>query len=282
VPLLQDLLSPSVPDAKVLYHYTGQEGLLGIVREKRLRVSSILHLNDAAEFNYTIGLAQQDLNKRLRLERGPWNTFYGTVLESLDNLGKTMTLFVGSFSENGDSLSQWRAYAQNGIGFSLGFEYDYLRPLAQAQEFRLLHCNYSKQDHTRAIDEIVADAGKQIDMHQADDVRAAVARFYDSLVKIAAVLKHPSFAEEREWRLISSPVFLDQKPSASFRPGKSMVIPYREFNLASEGEPMQIADLCVGPTPHMELSRLSVEYLLDASEVGRGAVRGSDVPYRSW
>lgn len=279
--LLRDLLSPSVPDAKLLYHYTGQEGLLGMVGEKRLRVSSILHLNDAAEFNYTIGLAQEYLNIRLRHERGPWNTFYGTVLEALGHL-KTMTLFVGSFSENGDSLSQWRAYAHNGIGFSLGFEYDYLRRLAAAQDFRLLRCNYSQKDHTQVINEIVARAGGQINIHEADNVEPAVEQFNDSLVKIAAVLKHPSFAEEREWRLISSPVFLDQRPPASFRPGKSMVIPYREFSLMSEGVPMRIADLCVGPTPHMELSRLSVEYLLGASNVEHGVVRGSDVPYRGW
>ena len=69
--LVEDLLSPTVPDEKILYHYTGQDGLLGVLKEKKLRVSSVLHLNDAAEFSYTIGLAKQHLAFRLRKESIP-------------------------------------------------------------------------------------------------------------------------------------------------------------------------------------------------------------------
>lgn len=279
--LLNELLSPTVDDAKILYHYTGQEGLLGIVREKKLRVSSILHLNDSAEFNYTIKLAQENLNLRLRHERGPSNTFYGTALENFGFLQK-MTLFVGSFSQQGDSLSQWRAYAQGGIGFSLGFEYQYLRELAEEQGFRLLRCNYDKETHSRVINDIVDEAGSKVDPKDGDKVESAVSHFYSALVNVAAVLKHPSFNEEREWRLISSPVLLEMRPLALFRPGKSMVVPYQEFALANANSNFHLADLCIGPAPHMELSRFSVEHLLVTSGVAHAPVRASVVPFRSW
>jgi len=281
VTVLENLLSPAVPDSKILYHYTGQDGLLGIIKEKKFRVSSILHLNDAAEFNYTIELARQHLSSRLRHERGPCNTFYGTALDGLGFFGK-FALFVGSFTQNGDSLSQWRAYAQGGIGFSLGFECEQLRPLAEAQGFRLLRCSYDKVEHSQAIDDLVNDAGQRLNPRDGNDVGLAVQYFYDELVNVATVLKHPSFAEEREWRLISSPVLLDLRPPALFRSGKSMVVPYREFDLVGVDGRMRLADLCIGPTPHTELSRLSVEHLLVASGVENVSVRGSAVPYRSW
>jgi hypothetical protein len=261
--------------------YGPRWSVLGILNSKKLCVSSILHLNDAAEYNYTLGLAQEYLDSRLRYERGPWNEFYGTALEGLGLLRK-MTLFVGSFSENGDSLSQWRAYAQNGIGFSLGFEYERLQTLADAQEFRLVRCNYSKEAHEEVIHELAGDTGPQIKGAEIEDAGVAVQRFYGALVKLAAVLKHPSFAEEREWRLVSAPGSLDLRIPVMFRHGKSMIVPYREFNLVGAEGRMHVADLCVGPAPHMELAKFSVERLLSASGVEHNVMRSSVVPYRSW
>ena len=33
---------------------------------------------------------------------------------------------IGCFSKNGDLLSQWRAYAEDGKGFSIGFDSNYI------------------------------------------------------------------------------------------------------------------------------------------------------------
>jgi hypothetical protein len=65
---------------EIIYHYTSQQGLLGIVNGKSLWVSSIRHLNDAAEFGYSVEMIREILTRRLRAERGPWNTYYGTIL----------------------------------------------------------------------------------------------------------------------------------------------------------------------------------------------------------
>jgi hypothetical protein len=35
---------------RILYHYTSQQGFLGIVEHRAIWASSIFHLNDAAEF----------------------------------------------------------------------------------------------------------------------------------------------------------------------------------------------------------------------------------------
>src|SRR6267378_2307536 len=146
--LLDDILTPYVPDGKNLFHYTTQDGLLGIIRDKELWVSSILHMNDAAEFNYTVELVRETIKNKRKNEKPPRTDLYDEILKQLRRF-EDMTIFVGSFSERRDSLSQWRAYTHNGIGFSVGFEYEYLNRCAQRQGYIIRRCNYDKDKHRR-------------------------------------------------------------------------------------------------------------------------------------
>ena len=50
-----------IPD--VLYHYTTQAGLLGIIQSKQIWATSVLFLNDTTEINYAIKLIQENTNK---------------------------------------------------------------------------------------------------------------------------------------------------------------------------------------------------------------------------
>ena len=45
-----------------LYHYTSQEGLLGILSSKTLWATRIQYLNDSTEFAYTLALLQKAFN----------------------------------------------------------------------------------------------------------------------------------------------------------------------------------------------------------------------------
>jgi adenosylmethionine-8-amino-7-oxononanoate aminotransferase len=45
----------------VLYHYTSQAGLLGIINSKVLWASNIFYLNDTTEFAYFVDLADDSL-----------------------------------------------------------------------------------------------------------------------------------------------------------------------------------------------------------------------------
>lgn len=233
------------------------------------------HLNDSAEFNYTLDLARTDMGlKYLGADSGPKRMFFAFALDFLEIL-KTTPLFVGSFSLNGDLLSQRRAYTKNGIGFSLGFEYDYLRALAEAQGFKLLRCNYNQVEHNQAIPELIDASCLKTNPQHDIDVQAI--RFFTSqLVNIASVLKHPSFAEEKEWRLVSADP--EVNGPVLFRSGKSMVVPYKEFKLAEDGSPLQMRDSCIGPTPHVEMSKFSVEQLMSKSGINANIVRSSTVP----
>jgi hypothetical protein len=275
-------LTAAVPSSGTIYHYTSQEGLLGIIKSKSLWASSIRHLSDAAEFGYAVDLTREKLNARLKAERGPWNTFYGGALEELDTIGD-MTLFVGSFSEEGDSLSQWRAYTPNGIGFSVGFEFEHLKKLARPQLFQVMKCVYKDSEHDEILEELIKIAGRKIAGDGFDE--AAVADLIVGLFTYAPAIKHPSFSEEHEWRIVSAiarPLLPGSEP-VKFRPGKSMLIPYREFKLVDENEKLFIPRVVVGPAPHMELSEASLLYLLVTAGLNVSwQISRSSVPYRSW
>jgi hypothetical protein len=102
------------------------------------------------------------------------------------------------------------------------------------------------------------------------------------LLRLAAILKHPSFEEEQEWRLVS-PVVPDYRQAAvSFREGRSMLVPYMSFALALEDqEPVALDHVFLGPTPNISLSMNSMKMCL--AKHGIRPVRGIEycqIPYR--
>jgi DUF2971 family protein len=274
--ILQALVA-AVPERETLYHYTSQAGLLGIVQKKHLWVSSIRHLNDSREFAYSAELLRTILNGRLRHENGPWNGYYDAILTGLDAIGDT-TLFVGCFSENGDLLSQWRAYTPNGVGYSVGVKFTDLKSLATSQRFRLVKCSYDAFEHGLILNELIDEAAKKI---TGGDFREAVETFFVVLFKYAPALKHPSFAEEKEWRLVGEIVQPTDR-TTRFRLGKSMLVPYGEFSLMDAADICRLSKIFIGPCPHKEQSVMSVTRLLFSEGFGHCAVAHSAVPYRSW
>ncbi len=266
-----------MPAPPILYHYTTEEGLLGIIKSRCLWTTNIFYLNDSTEFNYALELARAVLKEKLSgpAARNEQKQFYEDALGTLDDLApivpEALSLHVGSFSTNDDSLSQWRAYTENGIGFSLGFDEAYLQSLAKRQKYELVECEYDEIGHKRAISVLIDESAESTD-RKLD--------LFHELLRRSPRLKHPKFKDEKEWRIVSEDMG-HGKPK--FRAGKSMLIPYSEFKLEGEDGILRIAEIRVGPTPHPQLAVASVMQLInDADKRAPAKVRISDVPYRSW
>src|SRR5688572_2258643 len=107
------------PKVDVVYHYTDANGLLGILRSGEMWCTQIAYLNDAMEYKYAFevlrkvltGIAEDE--HREPLVRGLTQEAL-KVIEA-ERLVKTsiraLFMFVASFSEDRDDLSQWRAYS---------------------------------------------------------------------------------------------------------------------------------------------------------------------------
>jgi hypothetical protein len=259
----------------ILYHYTTQEGFLGIVKDGGIRASSIQHLNDASEFHYASSIVKKVLDETTRDEQ-----VKETLSSIISGAQYTWDAFVTSFSTDGDQLGQWRAYGQAG-GFSIGFNAATLTKLAIKQKYGLVQCNYSAEENEAEIRLLVQEA---IEKKESSN-------FLFKFLGVAPKFKHPSFIAEKEWRLASvrPAPFTSGKKFADicYRPGKSFFVPYRNFTLTDSQNAeslLPISKVYVGPTPHADLSVWTVRNCLRNKGLimAGDKVQKSAIPYRDW
>ena len=276
-------LFADVPE-DTLYHYTSFSGLLGIVGSGVLRSSDIRYMNDAAELRHTLELLRSHIRERIRA-----GTDQPALLTRLlDWLGERIVkgpmLFGASFRANGNLLSQWRGYSIHGKGVSLGFDPAHIRRCAEREGFQVGRCLYDPQRQRSLIEKIVdaiaAMAGDAAG--EPGGFEAVFERIEGRLLRIAAVLKHPAFEEEQEWRLVSPVIYETGDRPVHFREGASMLVPYYAFPLAlSADAPMRLEHVFLGPTNNMELSMNSLRLYLDQRGVTpRRGISYCQIPYR--
>jgi hypothetical protein len=275
--VLQDVSLPSR-----LYHYTSQSGLLGILKTKKIWSTRIQFLNDSREFVHTLDLWKRTIEGAIK---GPEaNNLTAEAARVLNALYKGLDstpkipIHVACFSETGDSLSQWRGYCPDGSGFSIGFSVDQLMAAALRQSCFMARCIYDPRKQKELVDkllEICRERCKTKRPEKGGD-RWSLDVIHD-FVFLAAVLKNPSFREECEWRFVTQEI-PDSHSQMGIRPGKTMPVPYFEFELVKPGEVLDL-EIVVGPTPETGLAVESVKSLLTVHKC-KGVARPSGVPYR--
>jgi hypothetical protein len=292
----------SVP-TKPLYHYTSIEGLLGIFKERKMWATSIFHLNDQEELRQAMDMfryALRELEERIGLKRRAV-AIEGTVddprvicldhLDLLFNLTEELGVFVCSFSEAEDLLSQWRGYCTGECGFSIGFDYTPLKAQLDRQDFVLAKCIYDRDKQKETIDEYIR---KNIETelqnvikakdNKDDHLKEKATDMYLEIIQVLPILKNDCFQEEQEWRLVSPLVIYgkNKKVKIKFRSGKTAVIPYCDFELENkQGEGLPINSIIIGPTPNRTESYMGVKTILtEENMLGRTDVRHSKIPYR--
>ena len=275
-----------------LYHYTSFTGLLGIVNSGVLQASDIRYMNDSAELRHSLNLLQTHVTHRI-IEGTDNPRLLNQLLEWLSHrIVSGSMLFGGSFRANGNLLSQWRGYSMHGKGVSLGFDPTHIRSCAERQRFQVGKCLYEAEQQQALIAQIV-DA-VEIAAHQTEEYEDPALRrddkaYYDvfervegDLLRIASILKHPSFEEEQEWRIVS-PVITDfSEVSVHFREGTSMLIPYYKFQLTDgDNSSLELDHVYLGPTGNIELSMNSLElYLAKKLASPRRGISYCQIPYQ--
>ncbi len=274
----------------VLYHYTTFTGLLGIVRSRALWASDIRYMNDSAELRHTADLINVEV--RERIDSGHPNS--SLLAQFVDWVSHRITnghmMFGVSFRSQGNLLSQWRGYSVPGKGVSLGFCPDYILRCADKQQFSIGKCIY-EPSRQRALIRQVVDAVEVLASREASDERTAAERsvlyrkafatMETDLLRIAAILKHPSFREEKEWRIVSPVIASNAAAPVLFREGHAMLVPYIEFGIGLEAAPLAMDHLFLGPTANVNISMNSLKMFLEKN--GIIPQRGIDycqIPFR--
>ncbi len=274
-----DELTAAIP-TKTLYHYTDANGFLGIFQAGSIWATSAYHLNDVQEFRYAIDLITGLLIKRLTPENRQFNTHYSELAKMLDDIANGVQVFVSSFSEEGDLLSQWLAYSGPKNGYAIGFGPEHFR-MASRQGFRLVRCVYKK-------DEQEALASKVIDVFcemrsQGRDVTAEGDDVHDVVMVAVATMKHPGFEREAEWRLIKPVIMGYEEETVYFRQGRSGIVPYLKASLVGEGERFNPDAIYLGPNDDMDAAVKAAMTLLYQGEgpVLPGSQRRMPIPSKT-
>ena len=285
---------------KILYHYCSNDSFCSIIKSRSIWLSSLSLSCDSMEGKLVSKLiAQKAKNDGLSEDYLQKLQFFVSGLETIfDGLGFCL-------SEEGDLLSQWRGYAADASGVSIGFSKDYLVQLSQQNKdsnisgFTLQKVEYDIEQQLELINPTYIEIKKMIDdgafknpsKHGFFDTRTAEEIERDNLqiqnalkdlsLKVLTLfsklylLKSAAFREEREWRLIS--YLVKTGDECLFRGQKDRIIPFREFSL-TELKDSSIVEVKLGPknlTPNYV-----VERLLEKSEFKNVIVSRSEASYR--
>jgi Protein of unknown function (DUF2971) len=173
-----------------------------------------------------------------------------------------MDIFVASFSEDGNLLSQWRTYAASGGGYSIGLsEIPTPGPNAPATGIGMgmVRCIYDEGRVEREAAETLSGLAKRFALEKAEhvkdstDLKELENEFLSLLFRHAAnsvvELKTPAYKEEREWRLMAIAKVEDSAVEVKFRASPSGLVPYVELPLTESAEgKLSLSRVFVGPT----------------------------------
>jgi hypothetical protein len=286
------------PEPELLYHYTTQEGLLGILgdKDKNIWATHYRYLNDASEGQIVTKLLFDELKRR------SGGDDEGVISQGKSILSEITSheVYVTSFSEDGNLLSQWRAYSRKSGGYSIGFSSNYLKTIGEysmkntpgryySHDNPLIHCKYFDNDVEKQLKESIQKAvdsyiNEEEEIRRTPAVRtgcltpAAIAlKHFRDFSRECAITKDYAFHEEREWRLVLHQFAED----VLFRQGRSMLIPYLEIPLAYPEQRLEIKSICIGPCPNPVEARMSVNMLLKKQNIYNVDVKDSKIPYRN-
>ena len=221
---------------KELFHYCSNQKCFSILESKTIRLSDIQKSNDYKElslffpkiFDYLEELYNQKPFRFKYAEKTGTAAFEEMLDLSYEAWRKKFATgefsnFVLCFSENPDSLSQWRGYADNGKGCCIGFSHEELEHycLLTNNVLRLEKVVYLADE---GIDNAIFHAAKDIledlrglrkwiieNMTHDDndpDTDGLLHYNFDGMLESSFIdsLQYKSFAfnEENEWRLFFS------------------------------------------------------------------------------
>jgi hypothetical protein len=185
-----------VPD--VIYHYCGGDAAHKILRSSKLRMLHINFMNDHQEGLFLIKHLKQSCPS--------------LSVKAFDDPIIKSDIYAACFSDHGDLLSQWRAYAGGGAGVALGFRTDGLS--------NKLHRKYYGMGCLTNIvydDNILQQFLCMIEDYSKDpDIALCLPRImWDN----SSRFKDPLFEEEREWRyILVDPNAIQRYEEPSFNP----------------------------------------------------------------
>src|SRR5215212_6233427 len=140
---------------EILYHYTSQTGLKGMLNDKTIWASKIHYLNDSEEFALALKLARDELDRRIKAATSKVECSRLELLRDTIYTIAWVNTCVCCFSELDDDPSQWRGYGGGDAGFSVGFTREWFTRVKETLGLSLSRCIYDPEDQQRLIKDAI-------------------------------------------------------------------------------------------------------------------------------
>lgn len=206
-----------------------------MIKDKKLWLTDSSYMNDKEEIIWVDKVVLTLLKTEIKDSAGENKEYYENLKKEYEKLTHKKH-FLMCFSEEKDSLSQWRAYGDDAKGVAIGFNRNILPDREEMN---------GQVNNGKAFS-ITNQLG-------VDDVNYEINNYFENILKrrdpsntnlkalvlkeTAVVCKHKSFIEEKEVRFIYTPENIKKEDDdvsrlskKLFRPQNGNIVPYYEYD----------------------------------------------------
>jgi len=280
----------------IIYHYTNDAGLKGILESGKLWLTDIFNLNDPSELSHGFSHAVSILSNKAA-DGHLWTKVFAQAFEKLgtQRLQASAHFFVCSFSSSGDELGQWRAYADNGRGYTLGFDTKALESAFLSATDASRYSNstfpvtYDDAElsgiHRKFVETIfpliTLPNGRQLSNEVTSKYWTELHVFLAMhVVRSALFYKHEAYSNEKEYRFLQLHR-ADMRPlEVKFRARPYSLVRYREFDWRSLA-PDALKRIVIGPSADHQRAVQFASDCLRSFHTGEPEITFSKIPYRA-
>lgn len=293
-------LNHKVKPYETIYHYTDLNGLIAILESQSFYCTNINFLNDRKEFNHGVDLVKENINSiKENKDNKEILKHLKTEIDSILDIDR----YVTCFSKNGDLLSQWRSYGNQGKGIAIGFAPHEMEE-SLADEVFGMDIVYNPENQNGIIEEylkIIPEYFKQnkklFDWGNYNYDYLVAKSTIEFIEGALATFKHPSFIEEEEFRIeykFDGILNKTKEKEILFRSSDNLIIPYvKLFSKFTEekhkpdnekhtdfGTKLPLTEIILGPSLDYEINKVGIEKLLDKTNYKNIEIKESAIPYR--
>lgn len=194
----------------IIYHYCNIDSFKAIMQNKTLWLSSIYNLNDYKEIHWI----KDKVAKRIKDLTTKDSFKKYKIFEEL-YLKQHPLVYVASFSQGKDLLSQWRAYANDGKGVAIGFNAKFFEEISNIKISKVL---YSEEEQNRQIESILSSIENfDNSLVKNQEFEVLCQEIITTINNLAAKSKNELFKEEQEVRIIHNPIIINDKQNCCYK-----------------------------------------------------------------
>ncbi len=276
---------------ELLYHYCSAETFHAICSFKKIRLCDLFTMNDYLEIHWGYSIWERvagELIEELGFE------FIDSIDKIIHTSGLSCLALASCFSTDGDVLSQWRAYANDGNGYVVGFSAKDLLNLT----VKPLRVEYDENKQLKEVKHFIKSIHKvESELNEGKKFGEDFIRTCQTLSFDLASFKNPAFKEEKEIRLIHLVNFIRsnsflklEDPGGTYfgklKEGEEIKFlmtqnapkTYIDIDFTNQGKVNPIKEVIIGPKNDVRETAISV--YLETLGIENVTIKKSKASYR--